>query len=71
MDYGAEYVPSDEESYTIVVEKTRRIPAAGEESIHNTFTAKEAGKMVLSLDNTSSRRRKVAAYRYFVRKQCA
>ncbi|WOK93679.1 patellin-6-like [Canna indica] len=69
LDYGAEYVPSDEGSYTILVEKTRRIPAAADEPIHDVFTAKEAGKMVLSLDNTGSRRRKVAAYRYLVRKQ--
>ncbi|THU66067.1 hypothetical protein C4D60_Mb05t10290 [Musa balbisiana] len=68
LDYGAEYVPSDEGSYTVVVEKTRRIPAAAEEPIHDVFIAREAGKMVLSIDNTSSRRRKVAAYRYFVRK---
>lgn len=68
MDYSAEYVPSEEGSYTIQVEKMRRIPAITEEPIHNVFTSKEAGKMVLSVDNTSSRRKKVAAYRYFVRK---
>ncbi|CAL9100002.1 unnamed protein product [Musa acuminata var. zebrina] len=68
LDYSAEYVPSDEGSYTVVVEKTRRIPAAADEPIHDVFIAREAGKMVLSIDNTSSRRRKVAAYRYFVRK---
>ncbi|XP_077214222.1 patellin-6-like [Tasmannia lanceolata] len=67
LDYGAEFVPSAEGSYTIAVEKTRRI-AAGEEPVHNSYTSKEAGKMVLSIDNTTSRRRKVAAYRYFVRK---
>ncbi|CAD5181518.1 unnamed protein product [Musa acuminata subsp. malaccensis] len=66
LDYGAEYVPSDAGGYTVVVEKTRRIPATADEPIHHVFTAKEAGKMVLSVDNTNSRRRKVAAYRYFV-----
>ena len=68
LEYSAEYVPSAEGSYTIAVEKSRRIPATVEEPVHNVFTSKEAGKMVLSIDNTSSRRRKVAAYRYFVRK---
>lgn len=67
LDYSAEFVPSAQGSYTIAIEKTRRI-AANEEPIHSSFTAREAGKMVLSIDNTSSRRRKVAAYRYFVRK---
>ncbi|RRT77963.1 hypothetical protein B296_00017442 [Ensete ventricosum] len=66
LDYGAEYVPSDAGGYTVVVEKTRRIPATADVPIHHVFTAKEAGKMVLSVDNTKSRRRKVAAYRYVV-----
>ncbi|XP_020267796.1 patellin-6-like [Asparagus officinalis] len=68
LDYSAEYVPNSEGSYTIVVEKTRRIPSDLEEPVHNVFASKEAGKMVLSIDNTSSRKRKVAAYRYSVRK---
>ncbi|KAG0502771.1 hypothetical protein HPP92_002843 [Vanilla planifolia] len=68
VEYSAEYVPSAEGSYTIAVEKPKRIPAAAEDLVHNVFTSREAGKMVLSIDNTTSRRRKVAAYRYFVRK---
>lgn len=67
LDYSAEFVPSAPGSYTIAIEKTRRV-ACNEEPVHNSYTSKEAGKMVLSIDNTNSRRRKVAAYRYFVRK---
>ncbi|MQL76449.1 hypothetical protein Taro_008856 [Colocasia esculenta] len=67
LDYSAEYVPAAEGSYTVVIERTRRM-AAADEPVQNSFTAREAGKMVLSIDNTGSRRRKVAAYRYFVRK---
>ncbi|RWW25801.1 hypothetical protein GW17_00009832 [Ensete ventricosum] len=59
-------IESDAGGYTVVVEKTRRIPATADVPIHHVFTAKEAGKMVLSVDNTNSRRRKVAAYRYVV-----
>ncbi|KAI7998574.1 Patellin-6 [Camellia lanceoleosa] len=70
LDYSAEFVPIAEGSYTIAVEKSRRI-AATEEAIHNSFTAREAGKMVFSVDNTASRKRKVAAYRYVVRKSTA
>ncbi|GAA0165364.1 hypothetical protein LIER_39961 [Lithospermum erythrorhizon] len=65
LEYCAEFVPISEGSYTIAVEKQRKM-AANEEAIHNSFTAKEAGKMVLSVDNTSSRKKKVAAYRYLV-----
>lgn len=67
LEYSAEFVPNAEESYTIAVEKPRRM-AAGEAAVHNSFAAREAGKMVLSVDNTASRCRKVAAYRYVVRK---
>ena len=67
LDYGAEFIPESESSYTVVIEKTKRMNCT-EEPIHDSFTAKEAGKMVISVDNTSSRKKKAAAYRYFVRK---
>lgn len=67
LEYSAEFVPNAEGSYIIAVEKPRKM-GASEEAIHNSFTSKESGKMVLSVDNTASRRKKVAAYRYVVRK---
>ena len=70
MDYSAEFVPAAAESYSLAVEKPRKI-ASTEEVICNSFTAREAGKMVLSVDNTASRKKKVAAYRYVVRKSTA
>ncbi|OAY85731.1 patellin-6 [Ananas comosus] len=68
LEYGAEFVPTAENSYTLAVEKPRRIAATAEEPVHNAFTAREAGKLVLTVDNSGSRKKKVAAYRYFVRK---
>ncbi|KAK7374004.1 hypothetical protein VNO80_07427 [Phaseolus coccineus] len=67
LEYSAEFVPIAQGSYTLAVDKARKIEAT-EEAIHNSFTSKEAGKMVLSVDNSASRKKKVAAYRYFVRK---
>ncbi|KAK4483814.1 hypothetical protein RD792_011021 [Penstemon davidsonii] len=67
LEYSAEFVPNAEGSYTIAVEKPRRV-VANEEAVHNSFVARDAGKMVLSVDNTASRKRKVAAYRYVVHK---
>ena len=67
MEYGAEFIPTAQGSYTIAVEKPRKVEAL-EEAIHNSFTSKEAGKLVLSVDNSASRKKKVAAYRYAVRK---
>uniref|UniRef100_M8BFK2 CRAL/TRIO N-terminal domain-containing protein n=1 Tax=Aegilops tauschii TaxID=37682 RepID=M8BFK2_AEGTA len=71
LEYGAEYVPAAEGGYTLCVERTRKVPAAPRQHGHNAFTAKEPGKMVLSIDNSGSRKRKVAAYRYFVPKPSA
>ncbi|PWA58257.1 SEC14 cytosolic factor family protein / phosphoglyceride transfer family protein [Artemisia annua] len=67
LEYSAEYVPIANGSYTIAVEKSRKM-APTEEAVHNSYTAKEAGKLVLSVDNSASRKRKVASYRYLVRK---
>lgn len=67
VEYSVEFVPSAEGSYTIAVEKPRKV-AATEEAVFNSYTSKEAGKIVLSVDNTASRKRKVAAYRYVVQK---
>lgn len=67
LEYSAEFVPNAEGSYTIAVEKPRKM-ASTEEAVHNSYTSKESGKLVLSVDNTASRKRKVAAYRYVVQK---
>lgn len=67
MEYSAEYVPINNGSYTISVDRPRK-RGPTEEAVHNSYTAKEAGKLVLSVDNSASRKRKVASYRYFVRK---
>jgi hypothetical protein len=67
-------VPAADGSYTLCVEKVRTVPATADADagpLHNAFTAREAGRMVLSIDNSGSRKRKVAAYRYFVRKPSA
>ncbi|CAM8930117.1 unnamed protein product [Rhodiola kirilowii] len=70
VDYSVEFIPNAEDSYTIAVEKLRRV-ACEEEAIHNSFTPKEAGRLVISVDNSSSRKKKVAAYRYIVQKSSA
>ncbi|KAG2329250.1 hypothetical protein Bca4012_021114 [Brassica carinata] len=67
LEYTAEFVPNAEGSYAIVVEKPRKMKAS-DEAVCNSFTTGEAGKLILSVDNTLSRKKKVAAYRYTVRK---
>ncbi|KAL8129424.1 hypothetical protein V2J09_018579 [Rumex salicifolius] len=70
LEYSAEFIPNAQDSYTLAIEKPKKM-AASEEAIHNSFTAKEPGKLVLSVDNTASRSHKVAAYRYIVRRTSA
>ncbi|KFK34411.1 hypothetical protein AALP_AA5G141300 [Arabis alpina] len=67
LEYSAEFVPNAEESYAIVVEKPKKMKAS-DEAVCNSFMTVEAGKLILSVDNTLSRKKKVAAYRYTVRK---
>lgn len=52
-------MPSAEGGYTIIVEKSRKVAAADETVITNTYTAVEAGKVVLTFDNQTSKRKKL------------
>jgi len=64
VSYGAEFVPTVEEGYTVIVQKTRKIsPTADEAVITNSFKAGEPGKVVLTIDNTSSKKKKLL-YRF-------
>ncbi|GLJ37263.1 hypothetical protein SUGI_0755930 [Cryptomeria japonica] len=67
VTYWAEFVPSAGGSYTTVIDKTRKL-SSSDEPVCNSFKASEAGKVVLIIDNTLSRKKKVAAYRYMVKK---
>ncbi|CAL5054339.1 unnamed protein product [Urochloa decumbens] len=58
VNYKEEFVPADEGSYTIIVRKGKKM-AAGEEAVRNTFRAGELGKVVLTIENTSNKKKKV------------
>ncbi|KAJ7551408.1 hypothetical protein O6H91_06G014000 [Diphasiastrum complanatum] len=66
ISYGAEFVPSAEGGYTTIVEKTKKITSQ-EEPVRNAFKASEAGKVILIIDNSASRKKKTAVYRYLVK----
>jgi len=51
-------VPADEGSYTIIVRKGKKM-GAGEEAVRNSFRAGEPGKVVLTVENTSHKKKKV------------
>ncbi|XAR50780.1 hypothetical protein NMG60_11005204 [Bertholletia excelsa] len=66
VSYKEEFVPTDEGSYTVIVQKLRKM-GSHEEAIRNTFRTNESGKIVLTIANTSSKKKKVF-YRYKTKK---
>lgn len=65
--YGEEFVPNVEGSYTVIIQKPKKV-AASEEPVRNSFLASEPGKIVLTIDNTASRKKRLAIYRHLVKK---
>ncbi|XP_059288803.1 patellin-4 [Lycium ferocissimum] len=63
VSYKEEFVPEDETSYTIIIQKDKKVSS----SIRNTFKNTEAGKVVLTIKNTSSKKKK-AFYRHKIKK---
>ncbi|KAF3781379.1 Patellin-3 [Nymphaea thermarum] len=59
VSYGSEFVPDAEDSYTIIVEKTRKVAATDEPIIRTSFKIGEPGKVVLRIENASSKKKKL------------
>ncbi|KAJ0018427.1 hypothetical protein Pint_11338 [Pistacia integerrima] len=66
VNYREEFVPHDEGSYTIVVQKGKKI-GTQEAPIRNSFRNNEPGKVVLTVENGSSKKKRVL-YRYKTKK---
>ncbi|KAI3512941.1 hypothetical protein L1887_20264 [Cichorium endivia] len=60
VTYGAEYVPAAEDGYTVIVQKSRKITVTGDEPvICGSFKCGEPGKVVLTFDNQTSKKKKI------------
>ncbi|XVE55037.1 hypothetical protein DITRI_Ditri03aG0129100 [Diplodiscus trichospermus] len=59
VNYGAEFVPSAEDGYTVIVSKTRKVTPADEAVICDSFKTGEPGKVVLTIDNQTSKKKKL------------
>lgn len=66
VNYKEEFVPSDEGSYTIIVQKGKKM-SGSEEPVRNTFRNSEPGKIVLTVENFSNKRKRVL-YRFKTKK---
>ncbi|KAK6932012.1 CRAL/TRIO, N-terminal domain [Dillenia turbinata] len=58
VNYKEEFVPFDEGSYTIIVRKAKKM-SLNTEPIRNTFKPREPGKVVLTIENMSSKKKRV------------
>lgn len=59
VSYGAEFVPDEEGGYTVIVQKSRKIAPADETVISNSFKVGGPGKVVLTFDNQTSKKKKL------------
>lgn len=66
VSYGAEFVPISAESYTIIVQKARKMSTSDELVVKNSFRVGESGKILFTVNN-SSNKRKTLLYRYKVK----
>nr|XP_010909148.1 patellin-3 [Elaeis guineensis] len=57
--YGAEFVPSAEDGYTVIVQKMRKLAATDEPVMKAFFKVGEPGKVVLTIDNPTSKKKKL------------
>uniref|UniRef100_A0A0D9ZZJ2 CRAL-TRIO domain-containing protein n=1 Tax=Oryza glumipatula TaxID=40148 RepID=A0A0D9ZZJ2_9ORYZ len=67
VSYGAEFTPDAEGGYTVIVQKTRKVPANEEPIMKGSFKVGEPGKIVLTVDNAASKKKKQLLYRFKVK----
>ncbi|KAL1224479.1 Patellin-2 [Cardamine amara subsp. amara] len=63
VSYGAQFEPSNEASYTVIVSKNRKIGLTDEPVITDSFKVGEPGKVVITIDNQTSKKKKLL-YRF-------
>ncbi|KAL6616467.1 hypothetical protein ACP70R_038737 [Stipagrostis hirtigluma subsp. patula] len=59
VSYGAEFTPEAEGGYTVIVQKTRKVPANEEPIMKGSFKVGEPGKLVLTINNPASKKKKL------------
>ncbi|VVA95006.1 unnamed protein product [Arabis nemorensis] len=63
VSYGAQFEPTTEGSYAVIVSKNRKIGLTDEPVIADSFKVGEPGKIVITIDNQTSKKKKVL-YRF-------
>ncbi|KMT20172.1 hypothetical protein BVRB_1g001820 [Beta vulgaris subsp. vulgaris] len=65
VTYSAEFVPSANDKYTVVMQKATKMTSNDDPVISGSFKVSEVGKIVLTVDNPTFKRKKLL-YRYKV-----
>ncbi|XP_076888629.1 patellin-3-like [Bidens hawaiensis] len=65
VSYGAEYAPNNESNYTINIQKPKKMAATDEPVISHSYKINELGKLLLTIDNPTSKKKKLL-YRFKV-----
>lgn len=66
VSYGAEFVPETKGSYIITIHKPKRMAPTDEPVVTESFKVGELGKILLTVDNPTSKRKKLI-YRFKVK----
>lgn len=62
VSYGAEFVP-DSGEYSVNIQKPKKMSPLDEPVVHGTFKVSELGKVLLTVDNPTSKKKKLL-YRF-------
>lgn len=66
VSYSAEFVPNAEGAYIMVIQKPKKMSPTDEPVVSNSFKVTDLGKIVLVIDNPTSKRKKFV-YRFTVK----
>ncbi|GLJ42387.1 hypothetical protein SUGI_0877910 [Cryptomeria japonica] len=58
VTYSEEFVPNAEGGYTVIIQKAKKM-AIDQEPVRNSFKISEAGKVILTINNTSSKKKRI------------
>ncbi|XP_077253341.1 sec14p-like phosphatidylinositol transfer family protein [Tasmannia lanceolata] len=65
VNYKEEFVPTDEGSYTVIIQKGKKM-GSQVEPVRNSFKNRESGKVILTIENSTYKKKKVL-YRHKVK----
>ncbi|KAI5555364.1 hypothetical protein BDE02_19G075400 [Populus trichocarpa] len=63
VSYSAEFVPDSKDAYTIIMTKPTKMTPTNEPVVSNSFKVGELGKILLTVDNSTSKKKKLL-YRF-------